>query len=116
MLPDDIQLVRDEEGRLHVFIESDVVFHFMGDKQEIVSGNSLDYSNQKFVATTHGHHTNPPFNNELEDIINNPVISNAIKNKTQKFYKQPGRLDYKTIGKQNMFNRNLRFGNKCGCK
>ena len=98
-----------------MFFERDVIFHFAGDKQEEVSGTSVDFSKNKFVSTVYEHHTNPVYSRVLEEAINNPLVIATIREKTEKFYSKVGRPDYKRIATEKMYNQRLK-SKGCHCK
>lgn len=103
----------DEDGKLHILVNRDVVFHFMGDREEIVQGNDVNLSKNKVTVTGSAYHINPRSSPLINKIVSNKLVLDVIEGKTQTLYARQGRVDYKQIARSKMFNHRLTSG---GCK
>lgn len=113
MIPNCVDFYTDEDGRLHVQISEHVVFHFFGNREEIVHGNDINLSKHKVTVTGGAYHINPRSSPQITDMVRNQMILDVIEEKTNTLYARQGRPDYKQIAHSRMFNNRLTSG---GCK
>lgn len=108
----------DDDGKLHVHVKEHVVFHFHGNREQIIHGNDVELSKEKVIVTGGAFHINPLMSERMNDIVTNQLIHTVIAEKTRTLYDRNRRIDYKQIAHNKKFNRRLTNGckSKCGCK
>lgn len=113
----------DEEGKLHLHVDTDLTIHYHGNKAEEVEGTSVKYIDGDDITVTKGiSHTNPwgaeYYDDFIEHILKNPDVRNVMEAKLQ-FYKQDQRKSRLNKLKEKLFkyNFNRRIRKKdCDCE
>ncbi len=70
-----INVYMSNDGRIHVDINSDIVFHFKGRKVEIVDDESLEYIRSSKAIVTEGTLQLNPEGQFLEDIVSTMLVN-----------------------------------------
>tara|TARA_B100000745_G_scaffold45160_1_gene27254 strand:- start:1918 stop:2319 length:402 start_codon:yes stop_codon:yes gene_type:complete len=113
----------ESDGRLHIYFDTDVVFHFNGNKIELSKNDVVEFvDGDKFSITSGNMHLNPWseqfFDELISRIIDEPKIRDVMGAKALAFKKQEKRARKQTLRDRlhkYSFNR-LKRNKDCSCK
>jgi hypothetical protein len=114
-----ISVYMSNDGRIHVDVDSDIVFHFRGRKTEVIDDEALTYSRSSIAIATEGTLQLNPEADFLKEILgvmlkNHTVLDQLnLPSLEDKIDEVPLVKKTKLIRKQ--YIRNLRYKKGCKC-
>ena len=115
-----VRFETDEDGKLHIHLDTDTIIHYHGNKGETIDGSTVEFTKgNQYIITQGEHHTNPWgglfYDTLIEAVMENDELREIMEAKLQ-YFKEHTRVERKFQHLRDKLakrSRRCRCGKKC---